>query len=122
MRDFKRLEVWRRAHALGIAMHEISVDFGRVGHAHLKSQLTRAADSIATNIAEGCGSETKRELARFFDISIKSATETEHHLINARDLRLISIEDWKRYSNETIEVRKMTFGYRRKVLEDDQSS
>ena len=53
---------------------------------------------------------------------LKSATETEHHLINARDLRLISIEDWKRYSNETIEVRKMTFGYRRKVLEDDQSS
>ena len=118
MRDFKRLEVWRRAHALAIAIHEISGDFAHAGHGHLKSQLTRAADSIATNIAEGCGSSTKRELARFLDIAIKSASETEHHLIAARDLRLISQQEWLRPASETIEVRRMAYGYRRRVLED----
>ena len=119
MRDFKRLEVWRRAHAFGIAIYEIAADFGRSGHGHLRSQLVRAADSIASNIAEGCGAQTRRELARFLDMAIKSASETENHLMTARDLGLISREDWLRHSNETIEIRKMAYAYRKKVLESD---
>jgi four helix bundle protein len=79
----------------------------------------RAADSIGTNIAEGCGSESNREFARFLDMSIKSASETENHLISARDLKLMSEENWLRYSTETIEIRRMTFGYRIRVLEDE---
>ena len=120
MRDFRRLEVWRRAHALEIAIYQISSAFGRSGHSYLRSQLTRAANSVPSNVAEGCGAQTRPELARFFDMSIKSATETENHLITARDLGLISQEDWLRYSNETIEIRKMAYAYRKKVLESDQ--
>jgi four helix bundle protein len=88
----------------------------------LRSQLIRAADSIASNIAEGCGAQTRRELARFLDMAIKSASETENHLMTARDLGLISREDWLRHSNETIEIRKMAYAYRKKVLESDHSS
>ncbi len=79
----------------------------------------KSADSIATNIAEGCGTDSNREFARFLDISIKFASETENHLINARDLELMSPENWLRYTTETIEIRRMTFGYRKRVLEDD---
>jgi hypothetical protein len=32
----------------------------------------------------------------------------------------MSQENWLRYSNETIEIRRMTFGYRKRVLEDDE--
>jgi four helix bundle protein len=78
----------------------------------------RAADSLATNIAEGCGSEPNREFARFLDMPIKSASETENHPISVRDLKLMSHENWHRYSTETIEIRRMTFGYRKRVLED----
>jgi four helix bundle protein len=117
VRDFKRIEAWKRAHALGIAIHRLSAGFARAGHAHLRSQLTRAADSIATNIVEGCGAATRKELARFLDIAIKSANETEYHLLKARDHSLISPDDWNRFTAETIEVRKMIFGYRKQVLE-----
>src|SRR5215813_11774612 len=72
MRDFKRLEIWRRAHALAIALYKATAGYGRLGYGHLRSQLMRAADSIATNIAEGCGTESNREFARFLDMSIKS--------------------------------------------------
>lgn len=85
----------------------------------MRSQLTRATESIAANIVEGCGARTRKEFARFLDIAIKSANETEHHLMTARDLSLISPDEWYRLTTETITVRKMIFGYRRKVLEAD---
>jgi four helix bundle protein len=122
MRDFKRLEIWRRAHALAIALYKATAGYGRLGYGHLRSQLMRAADSMATNIAEGCGADSNREFARFLDMSIKSANETENHLISAFDLHLMPRENWLRYSAETIEIRKMTFGYRKKVLEDDEEA
>ena len=52
-------------------------------------------------------------------MSIKSANDTEYHLLSARDLGLVSANDWQKYNAETIEIRKMTFGYRKKVLEND---
>lgn len=109
-------------HALGIALHRLAHDFGRAGHAHLRSQLTRAAEAIATNIVEGCGAATRREFARYLDIAIKSANETEHHLLSARDHGLIGPDDWNRFTAETVTVRKMTFGYRKKLLasQDDE--
>jgi four helix bundle protein len=47
----------------------------------------------------------------------QSANETEHHLLSARELDLISPDDWQKYSAETVEVRKMIFGYRKKVAQ-----
>ena len=53
-------------------------------------------------------------------MSMKSASETENHLISTLDLRLMSRKNWLRYSNETIEIRRMTFSYRKRVLEEDE--
>ena len=115
MQDFKHIRAWQRAHALSIALHKLADSFG--GHAHLKTQLTRAADSIASNIVEGCGADTNKEFARFLDMSIKSANETEYRLLTARDLALISHPCWERHSTETVEIRKMVYAYRKRVLE-----
>jgi four helix bundle protein len=116
MQDFKHIQAWQRAHALAVALHTLTRGFSRVGHAHLRAQITRAADSISANIVEGCGSSSTKDFARFLEISIKSANETEYHLLLARDLNLVSPEDWQQYTAETVEVRKMIYGYRRKVL------
>jgi four helix bundle protein len=117
MQDFKHIQAWQRAHALAIALHKLARGFSRAGYSHLQSQLTRAADSISTNIVEGCGSTSPKEFARFLDISIKSANETEHHLLSGRDLDLVSPDDWQKFTAETIEIRKMIFGYRKKILQ-----
>jgi len=95
VQDFKHIRAWQRAHALAIALHKLTRGFSQAGYAHLKAQITRSADSISTNIVEGCGSATNKEFARFLDISIKSANETEHHLLSARDLDLVSPTDWQ---------------------------
>ena len=119
MRDFRHIRAWQRAHALSIAIHRLARDFGRKGHAKLRAQLTSAAHSIATNVVEGCGAVTHKEFARFLDISIKSANETEYHLLASHDLELISDAEWEKCTRETIEVRKMIYAYRVAILRDE---
>ena len=52
------------------------------------------------------------------DISTpKAANDTEHHLLTAKNLELISPDAWRKLSAETTEIRKMTYAYRRRVLE-----
>ena len=119
MRDFRRIRAWQRAHALSIALNRLTRGFGRKGNAKLRAQLISAVHSIATNIVEGSGAVTQREFARYLDISIKSANETEYHLLASHDLGLISDAAWKKYTTEAIEVRKMIHAYRVAVLRDD---
>ena len=54
---------------------------------NLKSQIKRAANSIALNIAEGSTSQTDAEQARFLNMAIRSLIETVacQHLINQRN-------------------------------------
>jgi four helix bundle protein len=118
MQDFRHIKAWQRGHALAIAINKASRHFTRAGQGHLRSQLVRASDAMPSNIVEGCGADSKKDFAKFLDVSIKSANETEDRLLTARDLDLISHADWQRLSAETIEVRKMTHGYRKKVLAD----
>lgn len=120
MQDFRRIKAWQRAHALAIALHKRVRNFSRLGYARLRAQLTGAADSIGDTIMEGAGAATAREFGRYLDMSIKSANETEGHLLKARDLDLLSPEEWQRYTAEVIEIRKMTYSYRRTMLANDK--
>jgi four helix bundle protein len=116
MQEFKKLLVWRRAHAFGLRVHLVVETFPRRGFAELKSQLTGAGDSIATNIVEGCGAMSQREFARFLGISIKSASEAEHHLLCAYHRRALSRERHDPLCDDVTRIRKMLFALRKKVL------
>ena len=118
MQDFRQLDVWHRAHALSLNVQRAARAFPR-GHADLRAQLIRAADSIASNIVEGCGASTRKELARYLDISIKSAFETDYRLQLARDAGLLTYERWRYLAWEVIEIRKMLFKFRKTVLAAD---
>jgi len=54
MQDYRRLRVWTMAHAHILNIRRETHRFPRTGYASLKSQMIRAADSIAFNIIEGC--------------------------------------------------------------------
>ena len=53
-------------------------------------------------------------------MSIKSANETEGHLLTARDLDLFTLDERQRFTTETIEIRKMTYSYRKKLLASEK--
>ena len=110
MSDFKKLEVWRKAHALALNVHRFAISIRGANYSGLRSQLIRASMSIPTNIVEGNGQRTKPEFGRFLRIALNSASELEYHLIIARDVQLISPSDFIALSTQTIEVRKMIHG------------
>lgn len=120
MRDYHRLDIWRRAHALAITIHEVARGFRGRDFTKLRSQLTGAADSVATNMVEGCAAASQREFARYLDISIKSTSETEYHLLSARDRKVLVPHEWRRLSGEAEEIRRMTFVYRQRLIKDEE--
>jgi four helix bundle protein len=115
MQDFRKLLVWRRAHAFGLVIHRLSGEIPRRDNSGLVSQLRRAALSISANIAEGCGRESNKELARFLQISIGSASEVENHLQFCVDAVLIPRAEFDRAQSEVVEIRRMLIGLLQKV-------
>ena len=116
MSDFKKLDVWRKGHALVLNVHRTTARMRKGEIAALRGQMMRAAMSIPANIVEGNGQESPKEFARFIGFSLNSSSELEYHLILARDLKGISLTDFDSLSAQTIEVRRMLYGLRRTIV------
>lgn len=116
MSDFKKLKVWRKAHALALNAHRVAIRIRGSDNASLRSQIIRAAMSIPTNIVEGTGQKSGKEFGRFLGFALNSATELEYHLLVARDIRVIGVSDFESLSSQAIEVRKMLHGLQTRVL------
>ncbi|MEP6833430.1 MAG: four helix bundle protein [Gemmatimonas sp.] len=86
--------------------------------ADLVDQLTRAANSVSSNLAEGCAHSSRREFARFVQMSLASCGEVAHHLKFARDTRAISIELFADLESACREVRRMLASLLRKVRDE----
>ena len=73
----------------------------------LTGQMRRAAASIPSNLAEGCGRNSDAELARFSSMAAGSASELEYHLLLARDLNLIQLNDYQLLAEQIVEIKRM---------------
>lgn len=107
MKDFKELKVWHKAYDLSLAIYEASRCFPREEMYGLTSQLRRAAVSVGANIAEGCGRRSDGELVRFLQIARGSASEVEHHLLLARDLKFLPAATYQDLEKKLQEVQRM---------------
>jgi four helix bundle protein len=116
MQDFRKLLVWQRANEFGRQIDGIVRRWPRHGSASAKTELSRSADSIGTNIAEGCGAATQREFARHLDIAIKSTSETEHHVESAGKRGMIPESAREMQVDELSQIRRMLYGLRKRVL------
>jgi four helix bundle protein len=73
---FEQLEVWQLAVEYIDSIYALANRLPRQEEYNLKSQIIRAATSIALNIAEGSQGQTDPEQARFLGFSIRSLIET----------------------------------------------
>ena len=89
MQDYKELVVWQKAHRFTLKMYALVAAFPKDETYNLTSQIKRSSSSIGTNISEGCGRFTQKELAYFLQISLGSSHELEYQLLLAKDLSFI---------------------------------
>jgi four helix bundle protein len=75
MQDVARLRVAESAHQLAIATYRHTDSFPTSERFGISSQMRRAAVSIASNIAEGCGRRGNSELLTFLHYASGSARE-----------------------------------------------
>jgi four helix bundle protein len=116
--DYKKLIVWRKAHALAINVHRVAGGLRGPEHAALRSQMKRASMSVPTNIVEGVGQQSRKEFARFLRFALNSSSELEYHVTVARDTEAIEAKDFDSLIAQTIEVRKMLHGLLKRVKSD----
>ena len=107
MHDFRRLDVWRLARELGAGIYRETANSARPELRLITAQLRRSALSIASNIAEGCGKSSRAETLRYFEIAAGSAAETEHHLIVAQDLHILSRAKAAAFLTRAASIRRM---------------
>jgi four helix bundle protein len=107
MHDFRKLIVWQQARSLGADVYRITRAFPREDRQIIASQLRRSALSIATNIAEGCGKESRKETVRYLQIASGSAAETEHHLMVAADVGYIAHREQAELTGRAVAIQRM---------------
>jgi four helix bundle protein len=115
MKDFRTLKVWEKAHAITLAVYKVTQKFPKHELYALTSQIQRAAASIPTNIAEGCGKDSDAELKRYFVIALGSSSELEYLLLLARDLKYLPEDEHQILNNDLTEVRRMLNAFIQKL-------
>jgi four helix bundle protein len=118
MKDFRQLKVWEKSDLVALAIYKATKKFPKEELYGLTSQIRRASMSVPTNIAEGCGRYTDAEFARFLQIAMGSASETEYQLILARDLEFLPKETYERLHADVEEVKRMLAAFLKTLRAD----
>jgi four helix bundle protein len=115
MQNYKDLKVWNKAHDFTLAIYKVTVLFPKEETYSLTNQLRRAAYSIPSNIAEGCGKKSQADFANFLNISLGSANEAEYFLLLCKDLNYLSQANYESLFKEINEVKAMLISLINKV-------
>ncbi|MDN3585543.1 four helix bundle protein [Pedobacter aquatilis] len=115
MQDYKVLLVWRKAHHFTLKMYMLVATFPKDETYNLISQVKRSSSSIPTNIAEGCGRFTQKDLANFLQVALGSSHELEYQLLLSKDLGFIQAEQYLELEKEVGEIKAMLISLIKKV-------
>jgi len=115
VRDFRKLAVWEKSHALTLGVYKVTASFPRDERYGLSGQIRRACVSIPANIAEGCGRTGDAEFGRFLQVAMGSASELEYHLLLAKDLGFVDLAAYSRLHTGVAEVKRMLSAFLRRL-------
>ncbi|HSH29935.1 MAG TPA: four helix bundle protein [Thiohalobacter sp.] len=107
MDAFEDLEVWKRSSRLCVELYSA---LALCRDAGFKDQVTRAALSVPSNIAEGYERDSKRELMRFLRIAKGSCGELRTQLYIGSRIGYIRAPHCRHLIAETWELSRMLHG------------
>jgi four helix bundle protein len=106
MRDYTKIEAWRLADDLTVAVYERTRSFPKEEIYGLTSQRRRASYSVPANIVEGASRESKKDYLHFLYIARGSLSETQYFIHLAQRLNYLSSEEADALHQQI----KVTFG------------
>jgi len=112
---FEKLDVWQKAIDLSFDIHQVTKKFPKEEMYILTSQIKRAADSIALNIAEGSTGQSNSIFRQFINFAIRSGIEVISCLHIAKRRQLIRERSFRDLYSKTEEITRMLFGLRRSL-------
>jgi len=83
MKNFKELKVWQKGLDIAVKSFKLTESFPREERFGLSAQITKAAVSIPSNIAEGSSRSSEKDYKRFLEIALGSGFELETQLLIA---------------------------------------
>lgn len=113
--NFKKLSIWKKSFELSKSIYRSTEKFPKAEKLGLTSQLRRSAVSIPSNIAEGCGRGTNKQLIYFLNVARGSACELETQILLAGELSLMERKIVTQIAAEVDEVRRMISGFIKSV-------
>lgn len=116
IKGFTDLIAWQEGHKLALMTYKITKKFPADEKRGLSDQMRRACVSVTSNIAEGFSRSTGADKARFYDMSLGSATELQNQLLLARDLHYIQIAVFEAVADQSVRVLKLATGLRKAVM------
>ncbi|MBQ7647666.1 MAG: four helix bundle protein [Paludibacteraceae bacterium] len=119
--NFRELIAWQKAMQLTKKVYFLIKAFPDSERYGLISQIQRAVVSIPSNIAEGAGRPTQKELVHFLSFSLGSAYELETELLLAGELGYIDAEQSEQINAEVIEVQKLVYSLMKKFNLSDSN-
>jgi|SRR5688572_8112600 len=87
MKNFKKLKIWQKGFHIAIKTFNLVQSFPKEEKFGISSQITRAAVSISSNIAEGSSRSSEKDKSRFIEISLGSSFELETQLLIAEAVK-----------------------------------
>ena len=102
-----KLRIAEHAATLAIAVYRLTGRFPSEERFGLSSQMRRAAVSIGSNIAEGCGRHRNGELLQFLYFASGSARELAFQLRLATDLGFGGVDDRQTVFDQVDHMQRM---------------
>ncbi len=116
MGTYRDLLVWQKSIKLAKAIYQLTANYPSDERFGLTNQMRRCSLSIPSNIAEGFGRGSEKELVQFLYISLGSSNELDTQLTVSYELSFITEDRFKEIEKLNNEVNKMlqSLIYRRK--------
>lgn len=121
MKSHEELLVWQRAMELAEAVYEVARKLPKEEMFGLRSQITRAAVSIPSNIAEGNGRLTPGEFCQFLGVARGSLMELRTELLLLSRVGLVPAAGTSKSLALAEEVSKMLAAFLKRVSADVSS-
>jgi four helix bundle protein len=111
MRDFRDLQIGKRSICFAGSIYKITADSPARERFALAVQMNKAAVSMPSNIAEGCGRKTVPDLTHFTHVAIGSSFELETQIEICLINDYIEVSFYTSLIQEIRELQKMMTGF-----------